>query len=87
MLEPDVKLREMKGKAQAQFDTICADILDGQGSLTALLVKAYRYGHPKEKAEECFTVLFHMLEDARDTYNAAIAQPEPKISSKSRIVL
>jgi hypothetical protein len=87
MLPDEVKLRELKGKAQGRFDEIARLMLDGEHSLTQLLVKAHRVGHERNKAEAAFIALKQCVSDAEATYHAAIAQPEPKIAVKSRVVL
>lgn len=87
MLETEKKLEEMKSKAQQKFNEIAVDILDGPHSLTQLLVKAYRHGHDPAKAIAAFSALSECVNEAHRTYQAAIAQPEPKISQKQRVVL
>jgi hypothetical protein len=83
----ELKLKEMKGKAQRAFEEICLEIVDGQGSFTQLLVKAYRAGHDPEKARGAFAALMACVQDAQQIYESAIAQPEPRVSTKSRVTL
>lgn len=81
------QIREDKTKIRARFDEAAALILDGQKSLTAALVRGYRHGIPPSIAPYIFEQLRKVITDAEATYTAAIAQPEPKVSLKSRIEL
>lgn len=83
----EMKLKEMKGKAQARFDEIARLALDGENSLVHYLVRAHRAGHPVESANAVFHALRSLIGDCEATYHAAIAQPEPRISVKQRVVL
>lgn len=81
------KLKSLRGDAQRRVDEVCRLILDGQNSLTEILVKAFREGHSPEAGRAVFEAIKACAEDARITYNAAIVQPVPRVSSVSRVVL
>lgn len=81
-------ITEARTKVREAFDECAAAIVDGQRSLTARMVRAYRVGAlDAEKAQYLWNELERVLADARTTYTAAIAQPAPKVSMKSRITL
>jgi hypothetical protein len=81
-------IQEAKRKIRETFDEIAQGIVDGQRSLTARMVRAYRIGAiDVTKADYLWAELGRVFEDARATYLAAIAQPAPKVSTKSRINL
>lgn len=86
-MDNEQRLKEARGDAQRRFDEICRLTLDGDKNLTALLVKACRAGMPQEKAKEIFQALRVLAGDAHATFDAAIAQPEPKVGTKPRVVL
>lgn len=82
------KLKEYRGKVQVKADEICRLILDGENSLTHWLVKATRAGlNPDVARNAVYDALVKCINDALVTYNAAIAQPEPRISTQSRVRL
>ena len=87
MRPDDERLKEYRTKAQIALDDACVKILDGQASATTWLVKAHRVGMTKAAATQAFEALRQCINDAEETYTAAIAQPEAKISGKSRINL
>lgn len=81
-------IAEARTKVAEQFDEVAAAIVDGQRSLTARMVRAYRVGALDDaKAEYLWSELHKVCADAHTTYTAAIAQPAPKVSMKSRITL
>lgn len=82
-----LKMKEAVGKTKERFDEVAARVLDGQGSLTACMVRAYRRGYDSDKLGAVFEALRQLVEDAEKTYEAAIAQPEPRVSMKSRLTL
>lgn len=81
------KMKELVGLAQKRADEIFRLILDGENSLTAQLVKAYRAGHESDKALEVFAAIANIGIEAASAYKAAIAQPAPKVGGKSRVTL
>lgn len=79
---------EARSKVREAFDEVAANIIDGQRSLTARMVRAYRAGALESaQVEMIWNALSKVQADAIQTYNAAIAQPAPKVSMKSRITL
>lgn len=83
----EAQLKEARGKAQGKADEIQRLILDGEANLALLLVRCYRRGLPEAKCLEAFTALETCIAEARGTFSAAIVMPEPKISTKQRVVL
>ncbi len=81
------RLRASISAAQKVFDEIAALTVDGQKSLCTYLVRAHRAGLPKEKSGAVFAALRSMVGDCEATFQAAIAQPEPRVSLKSRVSL
>lgn len=78
----------VKAQAQSRLDEINRLIVDGPNSLTQFLVKAYRAESVTEdKAEKAFAAIQSAIEDAWKTYQAAIKQPEAKVTAKSRVTL
>lgn len=91
MQDQSEKLKAARGQAQRRVDEICRLVLDSttasEPSLVACLVRAYRAGHDETKALDVFTALETLISEARDTYIAAIRQPEPKARTSPRVVL
>ena len=84
----DPEAKSLRNKAQQIVDKTCAEILDSQGSLVHVLVKAFRkQAIPESLARDTFEALHDLIDDARATYEAAIAQPEPKIRPERRVNL
>jgi hypothetical protein len=78
----------IKTRTQARINETCALIGDGPASILAGLVRGYRSNEISgEKAGEVFLALKKCVEDAQANYHAAIAQPEPRASTKPRVVL
>lgn len=87
MLDNAARFTAIRGDVQRKVDEICRFILDGENNLTQHLVKGYRAGLSAEAAAKVFDGIESCLQDARETYRAAIAQPEPKIRSAPRVNL
>lgn len=88
MTDNEKDILEAKTKIRETFDEIAAQVIDGQRSLCARMVRAYRIGAlPDDKAQYLFGELQKLIQDCEATYAAAIAQPAPKVSLKSRITL
>lgn len=82
MVDEIEALRTTIKHAEGRLAEIQRSVLASGQSLTQLLIRAYRQGHTSEKAKQGFEALRHLVDEAQSIYEAAIAQPEPKIRTQ-----
>ncbi len=80
-------LKHARGNVETRFQEIERLTLDGHKSLIQGLVRAHRFGFTKAQSTAVFNALRSLIGDAEATFEAAIAQPEPKVGGKSRLQL
>ncbi|MHB1059778.1 MAG: hypothetical protein ACYC0F_18035 [Rhodanobacter sp.] len=85
--DQEAKLKQARGNVQRLFQEVERTVLESDKSLIHFLIRARRAGMTEAKAQEVLAGLEHLLRDARQTYEVAIAMPALPALGQSRVNL